>query len=49
MAEAARERYHEFASMHVTPPDQVIAALRRVVERLPAYAIAGRAPAALAS
>src|SRR5207247_889663 len=49
VAEAARESYHEFASMHVTPPDQVIAALRRVVERLPAYAIAGRAPAALVS
>ena len=48
-AEAARESYHEFARTFGKPPDNVIAALRQVVERLPAYTVAERAPAELVS
>jgi hypothetical protein len=48
VADAARESYHDFAVNWVPPPEPVIAALRGVVGRLPAYALEKRVPASAA-
>jgi hypothetical protein len=49
VADAVRESYHAFAVSWAPPAEPVIAALRDVVERLPAYAPGNRVSAVVGS